>query len=246
MSEENLEPDEEGASDNSLQPEISENQEASSQAGWGNLSESDLKVVEDKGWKSPQDLLKSYQEMEKLSSNKISIPKADDEEGWKKLNARLGCPETIDGFEISDVAEADKPFIDDFKKVGLETGLRSNQVDKIYQWYKARQEKAVQDFNAQVEKDKEEVKAEWGDDYSKNEALMQRGVRILGLEEDALTNIEVAIGTKAFMNMLKRFGEMASEDTAKGLSGQGSIPSSEEMSTEDWISSILKVNKSNS
>ena len=241
MEEENFEPDASDASDNSSMSETSETQETPSQAGWGNMSESDLKIVEDKGWKSPQDLLKSYQEMEKLSSNKFSIPKADDAEGWKKLNARLGCPETIDGYAISDVAEADQPFIDDFKNVALETGLRPSQVDKFYQW-----DKAVQDFNAQVEKDKEEVKAEWGDDYSKNEALMQRGAKVLGLDENALSNIEVSVGTKAFMNMLKRFGEMASEDTVKGLSGTGSIPQSEEMSTEDWIKSILNVNKSNS
>ena len=70
-----------------------------------------------------------------------------------------------------------------------------------------------------LEKDKEEIRSEWGDDYSKNEELMKRGVTVLGLSEDLLTNIEVSIGTKAFMELGKRLGEAISEDTAKGLGG---------------------------
>jgi Mn-dependent DtxR family transcriptional regulator len=236
MTEEVKEPDLDG-SDNSVMSENSD-VETKSQANWtDNFSEAELKVVTDKGFKSPQDLLKSYQEMEKLSSNKFSIPKAEDAEAWKKLDAKLGCPETIDGYELKDVAEIDKPYLDDFKSAALQAGMRPSQVDAMYGWYKERQDKLTEAFNAQVEKDKEEVRAEWGDDYSKNEELMKRGIRSTRLSEELLSNIEMSISTKEFMRLGKRLGEAVSEDTVKGLGGGASV--SQEMSTKDWLQEIL-------
>jgi hypothetical protein len=218
--------------------------ETKSQASWtDNFSEAELKVVTDKGFKTPQDLLKSYQEMEKLSSNKFSIPKAEDAEAWKKLDAKLGCPETIDGYELKDVAEIDKPYLDDFKSAALQAGMRPSQVDAMYGWYKERQDKLTEAFNAQVEKDKEEVIAEWGDDYSRNEELMRRGIRILDLPEELLSNIEMSIGTKEFMKLGKRLGDAVSEDAVKGLGGGAYM--SQEMSTKDWLEQILNSNEGN-
>ena len=145
-----------GNPDNSDMPE-NQTSETESQANWSDVfSEADKKMISDKGWKSPQDMFKSYQEIEKFASNKISIPKADDVEAWKKLDAKLGCPETIEGYELKDVAEVDKPYLDDFKKAALETGMRPNQVKAMYDFYKSRQDQITEAFNAQVEKDKEE------------------------------------------------------------------------------------------
>lgn len=227
-----------GASDNSSMPENSD-VETKSQANWSDsFSEDEAKMVKDKGWKSPQDILKSYKELENLSSNKFSIPKADDAEAWKKLDAKLGCPETIEGYDIQDIADIDKPFIDAFKEAALEAGMRPSQFQKMYDCYKDRQEKLTEAFNAQVEKDKDDVRAEWGNDYSMNEEIMKRGLRLFELPEELLSNIEMAISTKEFMKLGKRIGALVSEDAAKGLGGGESM--SQEMTTEDFIDEILK------
>ena len=226
-----------GDSDNSDMPE-NQTGNTESQANWSDsFSEADKKMISDKGWKSPQDMFKSYQEIEKFASNKISIPKADDAEAWKKLDAKLGCPETIEGYEVKDVADVDKPFMDDFKNAALQAGMRPNQVKAMYEFYKGRQDQITEAFNAQVEKDKEAIKSEWGDDYSKNEELMRRGVAVLGLNEDLLTNIEVSIGTKAFMELGRRLGEAISEDTAKGLGGGATM--SEEITTKKFFEEVM-------
>ena len=81
------------------------------------------------------------------------------------------------------------------------------------------------------------VEKEFKDDYSKNEELMRRGVAVLGLNEDLLTNIEVSIGTKTFMELGKRLGEAISEDTAKGLGGGATI--SEEITTQKFFDEIM-------
>ena len=237
MTDEVKEP-EEGASDNSSMPENSD-VETKSQANWSDsFSEDEAKMVKDKGWKSPQDILKSYKELENLSSNKFSIPKADDAEAWKKLDAKLGCPETIEGYDIQDIADIDKPFIDAFKEAALDAGMRPSQFQKMYDCYKDRQEKLTEAFNAQVEKDKDDVRAEWGNDYSMNEEIMKRGLRLFELPEELLSNIEMAISTKEFMKLGKRIGALVSEDAAKGLGGGESM--SQEMTTEDFINEILK------
>ncbi len=225
-----------GNSDNSFMPENLE-AETKSQALWSDeFSEADKKVISDKGWKSPQDMFKSYQEIEKSASNKISIPKADDVEAWKKLDAKLGCPETIEGYTLENVDQIDIPYMDDFKQAALQAGMRPNQVKAMYDWYRVNQEKITQVFNARVKQDEEEVKAEWGDDYSKNVELMKRGAAVLGLKENLLSNIEVSIGTKEFMYLGKRLGEMISEDTAKGLSG-GSTKS-QKLSTKEYFDQL--------
>ena len=232
-----------GASDNSSMPENSD-VETKSQANWSDsFSEDEAKMVKDKGWKSPQDILKSYKELENLSSNKFSIPKADDAEAWKKLDAKLGCPETIEGYDIQDIADIDKPFIDAFKEAALDAGMRPSQFQKMYDCYKDRQEKLTEAFNAQVEKDKDEVRAEWGNDYSMNEEIMKRGLRLFELPEELLSNIEMAISTKEFMKLGKRIGALVSEDAAKGLGGGESM--SQEMTTEDFINEILKKYEGN-
>ena len=232
-----------GASDNSNMPENSD-VETKSQANWSDsFSEDEAKMVKDKGWKSPQDILKSYKELENLSSNKFSIPKADDAEAWKKLDAKLGCPDTIEGYDIQDIADIDKPFIDAFKAAALEAGMRPSQFQKMYDCYKDRQEKLTEAFNAQVEKDKDDVRAEWGNDYSMNEEIMKRGLRLFELPEELLSNIEMAISTKEFMKLGKRIGALVSEDAAKGLGGGESM--SQEMTTEDFINEILKKYEGN-
>lgn len=232
-----------GTSDNSNMPENSD-VETKSQANWSDsFSEDEAKMVKDKGWKSPQDILKSYKELENLSSNKFSIPKADDAEAWKKLDAKLGCPETIEGYDIQDIADIDKPFIDAFKEAALDAGMRPSQFQKMYDCYKDRQEKLTEAFNAQVEKDKDDVRAEWGNDYSMNEEIMKRGLRLFELPEELLSNIEMAISTKEFMKLGKRIGALVSEDAAKGLGGGESM--SQEMTTEDFINEILKKYEGN-
>jgi hypothetical protein len=181
--------------------------------------------------------------LENLSSNKFSIPKADDAEAWKKLDAKLGCPETIEGYDIQDIADIDKPFIDAFKEAALDAGMRPSQFQKMYDCYKDRQEKLTEAFNAQVEKDKDDVRAEWGNDYSMNEEIMKRGLRLFELPEELLSNIEMAISTKEFMKLGKRIGALVSEDAAKGLGGGESM--SQEMTTEDFINEILKKYEGN-
>lgn len=230
-----------GNPDNSDMPETNDSTETSSQSAWGELPDDDKKLVADKGWKAPQDALKSYREMEKLSGNKVSVPEDEDEESWSKLYARLGRPETSEGYELQ-AREADQPFMDGFKKACFESGLNPKQAGKLYDWYKSEQEavkaKLDEDFAAQSAREQEELRAEWGDQATQNDELWKRGFRMLQLDEDALSGVELALGTKAFIQLGLKLGTAISEDSAKGLGTTGATKS-EEMSGEDFFKELL-------
>ncbi len=239
MANENSEPGQ-GNPDNSTMPETPPAY-ASSQSVWGNLSEDDKATIGNKGFKTPADLLKSYTELEKSSSNKFSIPKDDDEQAWGKLYTKLGKPEDISGYTL-EVADADKAYADGFKSACLQAGLNNKQIAGIYNWYQDNQSKMTEKFNQQAESDKEAVKELWGNDYDKNTEIMKQGFRAMNLEQSVLENIEIAMGTKAFMLLGKHFGDMISPDMAKGLNNQGTTPPAE-MSTSEYFKELFSKGK---
>lgn len=217
--------------------------EGLSQPSWmESLTDDDKKVISDKGFKSPADLIKSYREMEKLSGNKFSIPEGDDVEGWNKLFSRLGRPENTEGYEMTDVREVDEPVVAEFKETCLKSNILPKQAAALYDWYKQNQDKMDEAFTAQSEKEKNELFQSWGNDLAKNQETMRRGIGVLGLDETLLENIEMSIGTKRFMEMGLRLGNGISEDTAKGLS-TGAAVRSEKMTPEAFYEEVLNESK---
>ncbi len=60
----------------------------------------DIGIVEKKAWKSPQDLFKSYRELEKtLGQDKVVLPKdGADAKEWDAVYNKLGRPDTPDKY----------------------------------------------------------------------------------------------------------------------------------------------------
>lgn len=70
--------------------------------------------------KTPADLLRSYRELERAYSSKVSLPKDGDKKGFDKLYSRLGMPHDCTGFDIC-FADEDREDGEAFKQVCLET-----------------------------------------------------------------------------------------------------------------------------
>lgn len=237
MEEEDLEPGALGSPDNSDVPADNPNAETESQAAWGNLSADDLKFVENKGWKSPLEALKSYHELEKSAGNKIALPKADDAEAVGKLLRQLGAPEDAAGYKIENIRDVDQPFMEGFRETAKNLNILPSQAAGIYNWYREAQGQMAEKFNQQSAKDQEELKTEWGDAFSKNQELMNRGWRLTELPQETLENIEFSMGTKAFMQLGKKLGDFISEDNARGIGAR--VPKSEEISPVEFYEGIM-------
>lgn len=192
-----------------------------SQSLWGNISEDNKSYLDKKGFHSPDDLLKSYRELEKAYSSKISLPKDDNEESLTKFYSRLGMPDDISGFELK-LSKEDEALADDFKKACLSAHILPKSAQAIYDWfsdYRVKEnEKSVQQWNDLSAAEFDDQKKSWGAKAAFNLEQMKRGIRLFaGDDEEAVYHLEQALGTKRLMQIFARLGEAVSEDNPIGF-----------------------------
>ena len=229
----NIEPGNESNPDNSSMTHEQENN--SSQSSWKGFSDEDSKYVGDKGWKTPDDVLKSYKELEKQASTKISIPKDEDADAWGKLYAKLGKPETADKYDIS-VNDKDKA---DIQKLFFETNQTPKQAQALVAGFERLQQEKQKEYDAMIDaenkKQEESVITEWGNDADKNKELVSRGAKILGLEDNDLSAIKMVIGPAKYLKSLKALGEAISEDN---IPNSKSKETSEQQTLEEFFKNL--------
>ena len=181
-------PEGQTTSDNFLKSEI-EKDFLRAQSGWGEVSDEDFSYISNKGFKTPSDLLKSYRELERVYSSKVSIPKDGDKEGFSKLYSKLGMPKDLDGFDI-DFQDEDKELGGQFKQVCLENNILPQSARAIYDWFVKSRENAVnvmnQNWENQSFNEMKEKQQEWGPKAKQNIELMKRGIRLVSDDEDVI------------------------------------------------------------
>ncbi len=216
-------PEGQTTSDNFLKSEI-EKDFLRAQSGWGEVSDDDLSYISNKGFKSPSDLLKSYRELERVYSSKVSIPRDGDKEGFSKLYSRLGMPKDLDGFNI-EFQDEDKELGSQFTKVCLENNILPQSAKALYEWFVKSREDAEnvmnQDWENQSFLQMKEVEESWGAKAKQNIELMKRGIRLVSDDEDVIENMERALGTKQMMETFCKLGEAVSEDNPVSFGKRG-------------------------
>lgn len=235
-------PEGQTTSDNFLKSEF-EKDFLRAQSGWGNVSEEDFSYISNKGFSAPRDLLKSYRELEKAYSSKVSIPKDGDKEGFDKLYMKLGMPQDVDGFDI-DFLDEDKEIGNQFKQVCLENNILPQSAKAIYDWFvKSRDEefgKANKSWEDNSLREMKEVEDEWGSNAKRNMEMMKRGIRLLSSDENVIENMEQALGTKEMMKTCCRLGEALSEDNSVAFGGHNGPK--EEWSMVEYFNEMFKQN----
>ena len=215
-------PEGQTTSDNFLASEI-EKDFLRAQAGWGELSAEEQAYLDNKGFKSPADLLRSYRELERAFSSKVTLPKDGDKKGLDKLYSRLGMPEDSAGFDIR-FADEDKEDGEAFKQVCLKNHILPQSAQALYDWYvQHRQElleRGEQSWAESSRREMEELKRDWGVQAERKFELMKRGLRLFSDDLDMVEKIEKAIGTKQLMSVFCRLGEAISEDNPISFGGR--------------------------
>jgi hypothetical protein len=189
--------------------------------------------VENKGWKEPGDMLRSYQQLEQFmgadkAGRGVLLPKDEaDTEGYNKIYAALGRPEKPDDYGLTEVlaneASIDPQFMGAMSGAMHSSGLSKKQaagVARAYQeYYNSAQEAAA----ARHEQDVALMKQAGSPELIENS---QRGFRFLGLEESEAMAIEMHFGVKRTTEMLAKIGQALGNDkfpaAASGSSFNGS------------------------
>jgi hypothetical protein len=138
--------------------------------------EENAEVVQSKGWKTGDDAIKSYRELEKMSSGRVKMPTPESSaEEIRAFYQKTGCPENPDGYEIS-VPEGAEYFQDEategvLKEVAHEMGVSKQAFEKIVGAY---YEKMAADMAQGREQGEAALKEEYGDKYEAELEIAKR------------------------------------------------------------------------
>jgi hypothetical protein len=184
-------------------------------------------VVEAKQFQTPEDLARSYVNLEKLvGQDKIVMPKGEeDREGWDKVFNRLGRPENPDGYKFEGLPEgADEGLIKGYAEKAHAMGLTAKQASELVQWWTGQvgtateaQTQAQQEALAQQQS---ELKREWGQAHDAKLEAARAAVRKFGFAAEDIDAMEQSLGYAKVMKMFASVGDAVKESSF--VDGRGS------------------------
>lgn len=189
-----------------------------------NLPDEDVGYIQNKGWDDPIKPFQAYKELEKLrgvpAEQLIKLPKdMADKEAMRQVYARLGMPESVDGYKYEAKENMDVERADYFKGVAHELGLNAQQfnalLDKAYEYETAAGQKYSESIKAQQESQMESLKKEWGNAFEERAELGRRAVKTFlpkEGQEAILNTLEGSIGTAVMLKIFANIGEKLGED----------------------------------
>jgi len=170
------------------------------------------------------DILKSHVHAQRLvGADKVAIPtgKFDTPEAWNALYAKLGRPETPDGYQFDAVALPEgvnrNPDIENaFKGISHKLGLTPKQATELYAAYNgmaAEAQKVQIEGQAKAIKDAEaDLRAEWGNKYDERLALATKVIDTYGGKAEQVTEFKEKFGNDpTAIRILANLGNLVSE-----------------------------------
>ncbi len=172
-----------------------------------------------RGWKSPEETVKSFQNLEKLlgqKANAVMIP--GDGATPEELSAfydKLGRPGAADNYPVPDALKED-PMIKTFAGEAHKLGITSKQFEGVMGFVasqtQAMQEAQNEQRGAAAAAEMDALKAEMPG--IKYDALIEHGrraVRSLGLDGATVGKLEDALGTRGLIELMGKIGSGSQE-----------------------------------
>lgn len=222
------------------------------------LSEDAMTFVNNKGFKSVEDVVTGYRNLEKFTGVPADkLLKMPDENNADEVNAfynKLGRPEKAEDykFEIADgqddsIAKAIAPEL-------FKAGLSQKQAAAIYKTLEAAKIEQTKAAEAAAVKAEEDLKSEWGTNYDNNLKAAQQAAKIAGVTAEQIEALQKATDYKTVMNMFKNLASKFGEDALRGagdnkqtrftLTPQQAREKIEQLKTnKDWVQKISSGDK---
>jgi len=217
------------------------------------LAPEHLNLVTERGWKSPDDVMKSYRNLETATGvppeRLVKLPAAKDAANpavWDKIYTQLGRPETADKYTIP-VPEGDKgEFASTMKPILHKAGISQAQATVLATEWNAIQTAQAKAEQAQAEalntSEVTALKQSWGPDYEKRAGLVDRAAETFGMKQDQLDALKSVLGPKQAMEFLFNIGsKIAVED--KSVPGIGGQQSSFAMTPESAANKLQSIRR---
>lgn len=202
--------------------------------GWQDQFPTDLKnsPLLKKFPNTPEGLVKAFEShasLEKLMGNqRLVVPKdANDKEGWAAFHKAMGVPDKPEGYKFTEVKypESMKGMGVDqakFAQTVHQMGLTPHQADSLWKVYNQAQIQAYGDhlnqLQANLDKNINILKQEWGDKYQSNVEMGQYVINKFAANEDE-ANFLTATLTKdpAGIRFLAKLGTQFAENNISGF-----------------------------
>lgn len=174
-------------------------------------------------FKEEKALAKSYLELERRLGASVVIPGKDaSKDDWDAFYKRLGRPESQDEYELEQVYLPDgvNRATDGeatFKKMAYDLGLTKDQAKKLYRYANEQALSGVSAMKKQMEQKRREgaeaLKKDYGPDYDKNIAIVQKVNKLFG-DDDWVQFLNEGAGNEPrLVKFLVKVAKQFSEDT---------------------------------
>lgn len=196
---------------------------SSEEKPWFDGLPEDLVTDKVKRFGSQEDLLKSYNEAQKLISSKGLQPPADDasEEEVEAFYKSIGRPDSVDGYkyEIPEESYLDDETVGLYKDAALKAGATPKQfksmMDSVNASIAADAERQEQEAKAQSEAARGLLEKEWGKNYKDNIKAIKGTMEKFGVGEDTMKAFsESGLGSNVeFVKFLNHITKAMGEST---------------------------------
>lgn len=181
------------------------------------VSDDHREFVDNKGWKTTDDVVKSYRNLEsQIGTDKLSLPAEGSDlaewDGW----SRLGTPETADGYELN-VPQGYENYSEDLSAwfrqeahaAKIPAAMAQRMHDSFVERMMGQENDMVLDQQRTFEEWNGELKKEYGNAYDEKVGLARRAVRAFGSEE--LTGLLDESGLGNHPEMIRAFAKIGAE-----------------------------------
>lgn len=189
-------------------------------------------------FKTPADLMKSYDHINKAFSGKKETLKAEIEAEFK-----AGIPKSVDEYKFSlEGKELDQNLTKKYSEVALNLGLKGDQANELLKFYDGYVDGLLKENRAKVEN---ELKNEWLNDYDTNAEFARKALNKMPENIQKLFDSDPRYGDDPnYIRLLHTVGKMLSDkplgDTGTGAS---SVVDSADTIKKEMADSYLAMRK---
>ncbi len=198
-----------------LTTEASQTETTSQTKVW--YSEDNKDVVERCGWKEPNDVIKSFRNVEKMSSGMAKMPTPESSaEEVRAFYQKTGCPENPEGYDVSGLPETMPDFLRNedienaMKTIAYEQGVSKQAFESIIRGF---YEKANADLQASKAQGEQSLREQHGEKYDEVLEISNRFFDTCSPEFCELVKVAGLANHPVFINEFLAKGKQIMADT---------------------------------